>query len=109
MATYESIATNWFYLRHLKSFGSFEAFEAEPAIEDRLGSRRVMARMLEEAPVTARSLFSLSDFALDFESLKSLDVHITAGEAEWWMKKSDPDDPNNYFKLTLSEFAVHLG
>jgi hypothetical protein len=109
MATYATISENWFYRRYPKTLGSFEAFEAEPGIDDRLKSRQVMARMLEEVPLTVSRLYGLDGLPIDLDSLRVLDERITPGEAEWWMKDSDPDDPNNYFKLTVSEFAVFLG
>jgi hypothetical protein len=108
MATCASISETWFYLRFPRAYRSYEAFEAEDGIDDRMVSRRVIARMLQEVPLTAKRLFA-SELPLDLGSLKILDERVTPAEAERWMKESDPDDPNNFFKLTLSEFAVHLG
>jgi len=109
MATYEEISATWFPLRFKKECGSFEAFERESAQDDRQASKVLIERMSFEAPRTARAVFGLDDFGEGLESIEILDAHLSPAFADSWMRNSDPCDPNNHFKLTLSEFSAHYG
>jgi hypothetical protein len=108
MATYDQILEKWFYLL-LPEGVSMEQHESEPGIEDRMASRDIIRRMASEAPTTAKELCGISELPVSEKSLKILDRFITPENAEDWMESSDPDDPNNHFKLTVCEFSAHFG
>jgi hypothetical protein len=108
MATYEFILEEFFTLLFPKTHGSFEAFEAEPGVEDRAATRKVIDDMRRELPAAMSRIFDLElDGTID--SLSAIDRLITPRRAETWMKESDADDLGNFFKVTVSEFAVYFG
>jgi len=109
MSTYAEILRDWFFLLYPKTYRSYDEFEAESAIEDRLATHRLLTRMREEAPLTAQRLLGQADLALTSDSLAVLDRLVSPIAAAEWMRRSDPDDPDNEFKLTVSELAVHFG
>ena len=108
MATYEFILTEFFTLLHPKAFPSFDAFEADPGLEDRAKCRQVLNDMRAKLKAAAKRVF---DLELDgtAESLSAIDRLITPRRAELWMKESDPDELGNFFKVTISEFGVYFG
>jgi hypothetical protein len=108
MVKYAEISDKWFRLRLPKGI-SFEEYESEPCIEDRARVRDLLRRMAEEAPLTAQRLFGIKVFPTKFESLRKLDEFLSPEVASEWIRHSDPADPNNEFKLTISEFSVHFG
>jgi hypothetical protein len=107
MLTYEEILKHWFYLL-IPHDMSFEEFEAEPAPEQRAISSDVISKMSRTVQDKTQALFGC-ELPLSTQCLPIMDKHITPEAAEWWMKDSDPDDPRNFFLITVSEFAVHLG
>jgi len=109
ISKYEEILNTYFVPLFLKRYGSIEAFEADEAFEDRQRTATLLAKMLAEAPRTAGHVFEIDDFPLTIEAFEILDAHLTPAIARIWMETSDPEDPNNFFKLNVSEFATHLG
>lgn len=108
MATYERIYKDWFFHRIPRGL-TFQEFEASSGEEDREATGAVLQKMRIEIPRTFRRLFDIRKLPPGVDGIKAIDVLLTPKIAEGWMATSDPDDPNNEFKLTLSEFAVVLG
>lgn len=108
MATYDAISRGWFFLQHPKGI-SFEAFERESGLADRERTRRLLDQMRTEAPKTAHRVAGVEALTETIEGLRHLDAALSPRLAEGWMRDSDPEDPNNDFKLTLSELAVFFG
>src|SRR4051812_14368186 len=108
MATYESILHSWFFLLHPDGT-TFDQFEGEPATEDRERTRLLFTKMLDEVPASARRVLGLSHLPFDRSGLALLDEKLTPAAVQPLLDLSNPDDPNNHFKLTLSEFAVYFG
>lgn len=108
MATYEEIVDAWFFLRIPKGV-SYEAFEGEPGEADRKKTRDVFEKMRRAIPDTTRRFFSVERLPYTEQGLVLLDERLTPKVAQEWMDHSDPNDPNNFFKLTMSELAVYLG
>ena len=106
---YEETLNTYFAPLFLRSYGSIEAFEADDALEDRQRTASLLAKMLAEAPKTAARVFEIDDFPLTVDAFHVLDAHLTPAVAGIWMKTSDPEDPNNFFQLNISEFSTHLG
>lgn len=108
MARYEQISRDWFTLLHPSDL-SYEEFESGVGVEDRQRTCRLFEKMRDEVSNTARRLLGIGPMDGRVESLDLLDEALTARVAESWMNDSDPQDPNNEFKLTVSEFAVYFG
>lgn len=107
LPTFAAISDNWFYLR-LPRGVSLEAHEAEPGHDDRVETARVL-RLFREHLNDTTALFGLHDLPLTIEGLRLLDPFLTPAFFRELLGRSDPDDPNNLFKLTISELAVYLG
>ena len=107
LPTFAAISDDWFYLR-LPRGVSLEAHEAEPGHDDRTETARVL-RLFREHLNDTTALFGLQDLPLTLEGLRLLDPYLTPAFFADLLHHSDPDDPNNLFKLTLSELAVYLG
>ncbi len=107
LPTYAAICDDWFYLR-LPRGVPLAAHEAEPGHDDRSATARVL-RLLREHLNETTAAFGLYDLPLTPAGLKQLDPHLTPAFFESLLECSDPNDPNNLFKLTLSELAVYLG
>ena len=107
LPTFAAISDEWFYLR-LPRGVSLEAHEAEPGHDDRVETARVL-RLFREHLNDTTALFGLRDLPLTIEGLQHLDPCLTPAFFGELLGGSDPDDPNNLFKLTLSELAVYLG
>jgi hypothetical protein len=105
--TYAQISDDWFYLLLPKGH-TLESFEAAEGAEDREKTKRVLGQMEEELPRTFENLLELQ-FAYSPALLTRIDNALNQRAVEFWIRRSDPEDPNNFFKLTLSELAVYLG
>ncbi len=108
MAAYDRIYKDWFFHRIPRGL-TFKDYEAAPAEEDREATAAVLQKMRTEVPRTLWRFFEMRSLPSGLDGIKTLDVLLTPSVAEGWMARSDPEDPNNEFKLTLSEFAVLLG
>ena len=107
MPTYSEIASGWFFLL-LPRGDTFESFEAAEGAEDREATKRVLGQMEEELPRTFTNLLEIP-FAYSPSLLHRIDNALNQTAVAFWVRRSDPEDPNNFFKLTLSELAVYLG
>src|SRR5689334_7976373 len=56
-----------------------------------------MSRVCVQCPSRATD-----DFPLTIEEFEILDAHLTPALARIWIKTSDPEDPNNSFKIRSS-------
>jgi hypothetical protein len=108
MATYDEISRIWFFLQHPKGL-TYEAFERESGLADRERTKRLLDQMRSEAPKTVQRIAGIVACPEAMDGLRTLDGALSPGLAEDWMRGSDPEDPNNDFKLTLSEMAVFFG
>jgi len=104
--TYETISDDWFYLLLPKGH-TLESFEAEAGAEDREKTRKLLTQMEEELPRTFKSLGL--DFAYSPALLSRIDDALDQRTITSWIRRSDPEDVNNDFRLTLSELSVYLG
>jgi hypothetical protein len=108
MARYEEIYKGWFFHRIPKRL-TFQEYESAPGEEDREATRLALEKMRKEVSLTLRRLFEIQSVPRGLDGVKLLDVLVTPAVAERLMAESDPDDPNNEFKLTVSECSVLLG
>ena len=108
MPTYSEISDEWFYLL-LPRGRTLESFEAEEGLEDRKKTRTVFEQMERELPVTLREELRIRRFDYSVDTLEEIDEALTTDRIASWIRMSDPDDPNNTFKLTLSELSVYFG
>lgn len=108
MATYQEISNRWFFRLHPRGT-TFEEYESEPAPRDREKTRALLLRMQQEIPRTVQRLFGIRALPISREGVAILDHLITPGFSQDLIDRSDPEDPNNELRLTLSEFAVHFG
>lgn len=90
----------------LPSGVTLKEYETVAAEEERLESERLITSMRREVGITAKEQFLIDDLPEVRQSLELLDDVINPTAAREWMEESDPEDS---FKLTVSEFAVHLG
>lgn len=102
---YQKILNTWFFVYYPKG-SSIDEYEADAAIEDRLATRALFGKMRNEVPKTLHRLFEID---LQEDVWVDLDEQLTPDVAEQWMAASDPDDPNNEFKLNVSELSVAFG
>jgi hypothetical protein len=105
--TYAEISDDWFFLLHPKGH-SFESFEAEEGTEDREKTRVLLGKMEAELP---RTFSELLDVPFEYAPalLHRIDNALNRTAVAYWISRSDPEDPNNEFKLTVCELAVYLG
>lgn len=108
MASYDEISREWFFLRHPRAV-TYQEFEADEGRADREKTRRILETMRREVPKTALRELGIDALSEDMGSLRAVDARLSADVAKVWLRRSDPEDPNNDFKLTLSEFAVFFG
>jgi hypothetical protein len=108
MLTYEQISDDWFYLL-MPAGETFDEFEASAAREDRSRTTVLLNSMRDELPRTFRNIFGIETFEFSLDILRRIDEALTVGEITSWISESNPDDANNFFKLTLSEIAVYYG
>jgi len=108
LPTYSEISDEWFYLL-LPRGQTFESFEAEKGAQDRLKTKTLFDQMEKELPSTFENVLQIGRFEYAVETLKKIDTALTADRIGSWIEQSDPDDPNNFFKLTLSELSVYFG
>lgn len=108
MARYERIYKDWFFHR-LPRGVSFADYEAGPGKKDRVLTGELVERMRRELPKTMSRVFDIKRVPRGAEALQLLDVLWTPEIADALMQRSDTDDENNEFKLTLSELAVFTG
>jgi hypothetical protein len=108
MLRYEELLDTWFFVRVPKGI-SFDEFERQDAIEDREKSRNVLTRMEVELPRTCQNIFNVARFEWSLDVLARIDLALDPPEIANWINASDPNDPNNFFKLTVSEIAVYFG
>jgi hypothetical protein len=64
--------------------------------------------MAEELPRTFADVLEIP-FQYSPALLHRIDNALNRTAVAFWMSRSDPEDPNNDFKLLLSELAVYLG
>ena len=107
LPTYAAISDDWFYLR-LPRGVSLAEHEAEPGHDDRSATARVL-RLFREHLNDTTAAFGLFDLPLTPAGLRQLDPHLTPAFFASLLERSNPEDPNNLFKLTISELAVYLG
>jgi hypothetical protein len=108
MPTYSEISDQWFYLLLPKGL-TLESFEADDGAADRLKTRTLFEQMERELPLTFENVLRIGRFEYSVGTLRRIDDALTADRIASWIKQSDPDDPNNFFKLTLSELSVYFG
>jgi hypothetical protein len=108
MISYEAISDDWFF-RRLPVGVSFDEYEAEAGVEDRDLTREVFAKLRRGFGDTLRQNFNIEPLPLSLDGIVSLDRLVTQEVVRRCLEASDPSDPNNYFKLTVSEIAVFLG
>lgn len=106
--TYSEISERWFYLRLPKGV-SFAVHESDPALGERMKTARTIETFRHEFGDTAKELGANAPFPRSRDGLALLDAAITSELVHNLVMAADPDDPNNCFKLRLSEFAVFLG
>jgi len=105
---YDEISDQWFRLLLPKGV-TYEEFERDRGEDDRDRTKRLVEQMAEEAPKTAEALFGINSLPRSKAGIDLLDNVLTPEVARIWADMSNPRDPENEFKLNLSEFAVHLG
>ena len=107
MPAYSEIVDDWFYLL-LPAGRTAESFEEEPAPEDRAKTEDILQKMTDELP---RLFAEVLRIPLEYSprTLARIDRVLHQRAIARWVAESDPEDPNNDFKLTLCELAVFLG
>ena len=108
MAKYANICSDWFYLLHSKGL-TYEEYESQQANEDRARTEALLSEMFREVPATAGRVLGLQSLSVDRAGLVLLDRALTAAAVGPLLARSDPEDRNNDFVLTISEFAVFVG
>jgi hypothetical protein len=109
LPTYGEISETFFYLRLPRGVTQAEHEAASGGEAERSDTARALNVFRRELHLTTGNFFHLSELPLSRQGLSLLDAHLTPGFIHELHAGADPDDPNNRFKLTLSEFAVYLG
>lgn len=102
MASYSEISDDWVYLLMPRG-ETFDTFEATDGRQDRLRTKAVLDQMENELPRTFKNILGITPFEYSLSVLKQVDFALTSDVMELWRQQSDPGDPNNFSKLTLSE------